>query len=85
GAGQSSPATGSQNQSGNTGSIINNYYMQQYQNSMDTQLGDNAISGGSNEGSTDTTSNHTTNTQNDDWFSKLASSAFSGLFGALLA
>nr|4GH4_D Chain D, capsid protein VP4 [Foot-and-mouth disease virus A] len=45
--------------SGNTGSIINNYYMQQYQNSMDTQL--------------------------NDWFSKLASSAFSGLFGALLA
>nr|AEE65044.1 polyprotein [Foot-and-mouth disease virus A] len=85
GAGQSSPATGSQNQSGNTGSIINNYYMQQYQNSMDTQLGDNAISGGSNEGSTDTTSTHTTNTQNNDWFSKLASSAFSGLFGALLA
>nr|ABD67461.1 polyprotein [Foot and mouth disease virus C] len=85
GAGQSSPATGSQNQSGNTGSIINNYYMQQYQNSMDTQLGDNAISGGSNEGSTDTTSAHTTNTQNNDWFSKLASSAFSGLFGALLA
>nr|prf VP4-VP3-VP2-VP1 protein [Foot-and-mouth disease virus A] len=67
-----------------TGSIINNYYMQQYQNSMDTQLGDNAISGGSNEGSTDTTSTHTTNTQNNDWFSKLASSAFSGLFGALL-
>nr|AAT01753.1 polyprotein [Foot and mouth disease virus C] len=85
GAGQSSPATGSQNQSGNTGSIINNYYMQQYQNSMDTQLGDNAISGGSNEGSTDTTSTHTTNTQNNDWFSKLASSAFTGLFGALLA
>nr|CAL64901.1 polyprotein [Foot and mouth disease virus C] len=85
GAGQSSPATGSQNQSGNTGSIINNYYMQQYQNSTDTQLGDNAISGGSNEGSTDTTSTHTTNTQNNDWFSKLASSAFSGLFGALLA
>nr|AFZ77053.1 poylprotein [Foot-and-mouth disease virus O] len=85
GAGQSSPATGSQNQSGNTGSIINNYYMQQYQNSMDTQLGDNATSGGSNEGSTDTTSTHTTNTQNNDWFSKLASSAFSGLFGALLA
>nr|ULR16512.1 polyprotein [Foot-and-mouth disease virus O] len=85
GAGQSSPATGSQNQSGNTGSIINNYYMQQYQNSMDTQLGDNAISGGSNEGSTDTTSTHTNNTQNNDWFSKLASSAFSGLFGALLA
>nr|WQN06232.1 polyprotein [Foot-and-mouth disease virus] len=85
GAGQSSPATGSQNQSGNTGSIINNYYMQQYQNSMDTKLGDNAISGGSNEGSTDTTSTHTTNTQNNDWFSKLASSAFTGLFGALLA
>nr|AAT01740.1 polyprotein [Foot-and-mouth disease virus Asia 1] len=85
GAGQSSPATGSQNQSGNTGSIINNYYMQQYQNSMDTQLGDNAISGGSNEGSTDTTSTHTNNTQNNDWFSRLASSAFSGLFGALLA
>ncbi len=85
GAGQSSPATGSQNQSGNTGSIINNYYMQQYQNSMDTQLGDNAISGGSNEGSTDTTSTHTSNTQNNDWFSRLASSAFSGLFGALLA
>nr|AWC08704.1 polyprotein [Foot-and-mouth disease virus SAT 2] len=85
GAGQSSPATGSQNQSGNTGSIINNYYMQQYQNSMDTQLGDNAISGGSNEGSTDTTSTHTNNTQNNDWFSKLAQSAISGLFGALLA
>nr|QNT13159.1 polyprotein [Foot-and-mouth disease virus SAT 2] len=85
GAGQSSPATGSQNQSGNTGSIINNYYMQQYQNSMDTQLGDNAISGGSNEGSTDTTSTHTNNTQNNDWFSKLAQSAVSGLFGALLA
>nr|QFE96878.1 polyprotein [Foot-and-mouth disease virus O]UPG19750.1 polyprotein [Foot-and-mouth disease virus O] len=85
GAGQSSPTTGSQNQSGNTGSIINNYYMQQYQNSMDTQLGDNAISGGSNEGSTDTTSTHTNNTQNNDWFSKLASTAFSGLFGALLA
>nr|QDZ26485.1 polyprotein [Foot-and-mouth disease virus A] len=85
GAGQSSPATGSQNQSGNTGSIINNYYMQQYQNSMDTQLGDNATSGGSNEGSTDTTSTHTSNTQNNDWFSKLASSAFTGLFGALLA
>nr|WAP33849.1 polyprotein [Foot-and-mouth disease virus SAT 1] len=85
GAGQSSPATGSQNQSGNTGSIINNYYMQQYQNSMDTQLGDNAISGGSNEGSTDTTSTHTNNTQNNDWFSKLAQSAFSGLVGALLA
>nr|ABI93986.1 polyprotein [Foot-and-mouth disease virus Asia 1] len=85
GAGQSSPATGSQNQSGNTGSIINNYYMQQYQNSMDTQLGDNATSGGSNEGSTDTTSTHTNNTQNNDWFSRLASSAFSGLFGALLA
>nr|ABI93993.1 polyprotein [Foot-and-mouth disease virus Asia 1] len=85
GAGQSSPATGSQNQSGNTGSIINNYYMQQYQNSMDTQLGDNAISGGSNEGSTDTTSTHTSNTQNNDWFSRLAGSAFSGLFGALLA
>ncbi|ASV51922.1 polyprotein [Foot-and-mouth disease virus SAT 1] len=85
GAGQSSPATGSQNQSGNTGSIINNYYMQQYQNSMDTQLGDNAISGGSNEGSTDTTSTHTNNTQNNDWFSKLASSAISGLVGALLA
>nr|QTY32067.1 polyprotein [Foot-and-mouth disease virus SAT 2] len=85
GAGQSSPATGSQNQSGNTGSIINNYYMQQYQNSMDTQLGDNATSGGSNEGSTDTTSTHTNNTQNNDWFSKLAQSAISGLFGALLA
>nr|AWC08699.1 polyprotein [Foot-and-mouth disease virus SAT 1] len=85
GAGQSNPATGSQNQSGNTGSIINNYYMQQYQNSMDTQLGDNAISGGSNEGSTDTTSTHTNNTQNNDWFSKLAQSAFSGLVGALLA
>nr|ABI93979.1 polyprotein [Foot-and-mouth disease virus Asia 1] len=85
GAGQSSPATGSQNQSGNTGSIINNYYMQQYQNSIDTQLGDNAISGGSNEGSTDTTSTHTNNTQNNDWFSRLASSAFTGLFGALLA
>ncbi len=85
GAGQSSPTTGSQNQSGNTGSIINNYYMQQYQNSMDTQLGDNAISGGSNEGSTDTTSTHTNNTQNNDWFSKLANTAFSGLFGALLA
>nr|AAT01787.1 polyprotein [Foot-and-mouth disease virus SAT 1] len=85
GAGHSSPATGSQNQSGNTGSIINNYYMQQYQNSMDTQLGDNAISGGSNEGSTDTTSTHTNNTQNNDWFSKLAQSAFSGLVGALLA
>nr|AMN16577.1 polyprotein [Foot-and-mouth disease virus SAT 2] len=85
GAGHSSPATGSQNQSGNTGSIINNYYMQQYQNSMDTQLGDNAISGGSNEGSTDTTSTHTNNTQNNDWFSKLAQSAISGLFGALLA
>nr|AAT01785.1 polyprotein [Foot-and-mouth disease virus SAT 1] len=85
GAGQSSPATGTQNQSGNTGSIINNYYMQQYQNSMDTQLGDNAISGGSNEGSTDTTSTHTNNTQNNDWFSKLAQSAFSGLVGALLA
>nr|5NEM_4 Chain 4, O PanAsia VP4 [Foot-and-mouth disease virus O]5NER_4 Chain 4, O PanAsia VP4 [Foot-and-mouth disease virus] len=70
--------------SGNTGSIINNYYMQQYQNSMDTQLGDNAISGGSNEGSL-TYFPHTTNTQNNDWFSKLASSAFSGLFGALLA
>nr|AAB81991.2 polyprotein precursor [Foot-and-mouth disease virus O] len=85
GAGQSSPTTGSQNQSGNTGSIINNYYMQQYQNSMDPQLGDNAISGGSNEGFTDTTSTHTNNTQNNDWFSKLANTAFIGLFGALLA
>nr|AFY10938.1 polyprotein [Equine rhinitis A virus] len=71
GAGTSTPTTGNQNMSGNSGSIVQNFYMQQYQNSIDADLGDNVISP---EGQGSNTSSSTSSSQSSGlggWFSSL--------------
>nr|UVN12879.1 MAG: polyprotein [Bovine rhinitis B virus] len=88
GAGSSKPQSGNVNESGNSGSIVNNYYMQQYQNSIDATVGDKTTEGGSGSGDTagSATHNNTTreNKERDDWFSSLMSGVGSALPGTVM-
>nr|YP_001686938.1 VP4 [bovine rhinitis B virus 1] len=88
GAGSSKPQSGNVNESGNSGSIINNYYMQQYQNSIDVTVGDKTTEGGSGSGDTAGSATHNNTTKEDkgkdDWFSSLVSGIGSAIPGAVV-
>nr|QPB41068.1 polyprotein [Bovine rhinitis B virus] len=88
GAGSSKPQSGNVNESGNSGSIVNNYYMQQYQNSIDATVGDKTTEGGSGSGDTAGSATHNNTTKQDkdkdDWFSSLLSGVGSALPGAVV-
>nr|YP_009508909.1 VP4 [Bovine rhinitis A virus] len=89
GGGQSKPQSGNMNQSGNSGSVVNNYYMQQYQNSIDTTLGDKPVIGGSGQGDTAGSATHNQNTTSPsggggmDWFGHLTNLASNVLPAAI--
>lgn len=89
GGGQSKPQSGNMNQSGNSGSVVNNYYMQQYQNSIDTTLGDKPVIGGSGQGDTAGSATHNQNSTAPtggggmDWFGHLANLASNVLPAAI--
>lgn len=89
GAGTSKPQVGNSNESGNSGSIVNNYYMQQYQNSIDATVGDKPVTGGHGLG--DTAGSATNNTSNqqqpkpeNDWFGSFLQGIGGALPGAAL-
>nr|QZX63194.1 polyprotein [Bopivirus sp.] len=68
GAGQSTHSHGNTNQSGNNGTVINNYYQQHYQNSIDLSgaLSSSEVSGGDSFGSNGGGSGGASNVSNPD-------------------